>query len=253
MRSAFRLAFVLAFFTATSLCAIGAKVNVFAAASLTDAMQAIAHDYEAQSHDKIVFNFAGSNVLARQILQGAPADIFLSADEREMDVVERAGLLTDGSRRNLLSNTLVVIVPADSSLSIQSPKDLTKNEVKRIALGDPETVPAGVYAKSYLTSHGIWQAVQNKVTPTENVRAALAAVASGNVEAGIVYKTDAMISPKIKIAFEIPADQAPQILYPVAIVKSSANSQEVKNFLTYLESSKAATVFAHYGFRITVR
>jgi molybdate transport system substrate-binding protein len=253
MRTLFRLAFVLALFTAAGLRAIGAEVKVFAAASLTDAMQAIARDYEAQSHDQIVFNFAGSNVLARQILQGAPADIFLSADEREMDVVEKADMLAIGSRRNLLSNTLVVIVPAGSSLTIQSAKDLTKNDVKRIALGDPETVPAGVYAKSYLTSHGIWLAVQNKVIPTENVRAALAAVASGNVEAGIVYKTDAMISPKIKIAFEIPTEEAPQILYPGAIVKNSTNSQEVKNFFTYLESSKAAAVFAHYGFRTTAR
>lgn len=253
MKFLVRFSLFLAVIATAWVSADAAEVKVFAAASLTDAMQTIAHDYESQSHDTIVFNFAGSNVLARQIIQGAPADIFLSADEREMDAVAKEGLLVNESRRDLLSNTLVVVVPADSTLSIHDPGDLAKDSVKRIALGDPETVPAGVYAKSYLTSRGIWPSVQNKVVPTENVRAALASVVSGDVEAGIVYKTDAMISRKIKIAYEVPTEGAPQILYPMAVVKSSGASQEARNFFNYLESPKAATVFAHYGFRMAVR
>lgn len=253
MKYFFRIALFLVLFVVGRFMAIAAEVKVFAAASLTDAMQAIAHDYESHSVDKIVFNFAGSNVLARQIIQGAPADIFLSADELEMDVVAKAGLLANESRRNLLSNTLVIILPADSGLHIQSPGDLAKAAFQRIALGDPGTVPAGVYAKAYLADRGIWQSLQNKIVPTENVRAALAAVASGNADIGIVYKTDALISKKIKIAFEVPATDGPKIFYPIALVKASDTSQEAKKFLAYLESPRAAAVFQRYGFIVTVR
>jgi molybdate transport system substrate-binding protein len=250
MKSLFRSSLLLMLVAAAAFSASAADIKVFAAASLTDALQTIAHNYESQGHGKIVFNFAGSNVLARQITEGAPADIFLSADEREMDAVAKAGLLANESRRDLLSNTLVVIVPADSNLPIHASADLAKDYVKRIAVGDPETVPAGVYAKSYLVSHGLWQSIQNKITPTENVRAALAAVASGDVEVGIVYKTDALISKRVKIAYEIPAQEAPQILYPIAVVKKTSTSQEVQKFLDYLESPAAGAVFAHYGFHM---
>ena len=248
MKCLLRIVVLFAFFGPALRTTNAAEVKVFAAASLTDALQAIAKAYEVQSSDKIIFNFAGSNVLARQILQRAPADIFLSADEAEMDAVAESGLLATKSRRNLLSNTLVIILPIDSGLSLRGPGDLAKGDFKRIAVGDPETVPAGVYAKKYLQGKGIWNSLQGRIVPTENVRAALAAVASGNADAGIVYKTDALISNRIKLAYEVPAMEGPQILYPIALMKDAEASEAARKFLDYLESPQAAAIFAHYGF-----
>ena len=231
-----------------------AEVQVFAAASLTDALQKIAQDYEAKSGDTIRFNFAGSNVLARQIEQGAPADIFFSADEAQMDAVAKKGLLEDKSRRDLLSNTLVVIAPRDGALakSTQPPCVccLANPEVKKVALADPKTVPAGVYSKAYLEKVGLWKQLEAKVVPTENVRAALAAVESDNVDAGMVYKTDAAISKGVKIVCEIPRDKGPKIAYPVALIKGCFNVSSAQKFLAYLESKPAREVFAQYGFLV---
>jgi molybdate transport system substrate-binding protein len=248
MKTLFRNFLFFAFSVSASLAANAAEVKVYAAASLTDAMQAIATAYGSQSKDTILFNFAGSNVLARQIVQRAPADIFLSADEAEMDVVAKSGLIENNSRRDLLANTLVVIVPKDSNLNVRKPGDLAKGEFKRIALGDPETVPAGVYARKFLEGKGVWNSLQNKIVPTENVRSALAAVASGNADAGIVYKTDALISDRVKVVYEVPAAAGPKILYPVALIKDPAASEAALKFLDFLESPPAASIFAHYGF-----
>lgn len=228
--------------------AAASELRVFAAASLTDVMEAIAKKFESQSGDHIRFNFAGSNVLARQILEGAPVDIFVSADEAEMDAVSKSGLLVENSRHDLLSNKLVVIVPQGSGLELHSASDLANARFKRIALGDPRMVPAGVYAKAYLEKEGIWDSLRDKVLPAVDVRAALAAVASGDAEVGIVYKTDALISKKTKIVYEIPTERAPRILYPVAIAKDSQNLAEAEKFLKYLESPDAASIFTQYGF-----
>jgi molybdate transport system substrate-binding protein len=229
------------------LLAHAADVKVYAAASLTDVMQALANDYQAQGRDHIVFNFAGSNVLARQIEQGAPADIFLPADEAQMNAVVNAGLIANASRLDLLSNTLVIVLPADSEQQVAAPRDLEKNAFKRIATGDPDTVPAGVYAKQYLESVGVWKNIVSKITPAENVRAALAFVASGNADAALVYKTDALSSKQVRIAYEVPAGEL-KIRYPIALVKDAAASAEATAFLHYLESARAAAVFARYGF-----
>lgn len=230
-----------------------AEVKVFAAASLTHVMQALAQDYESRSEDKIIFNFAGSNILARQIVQGAPADLFLSADEAQMDVVARAGLLVDGTRQDILSNRLVMIVPGESAASVQAPGDLAKADFKRIALADPKTVPAGVYAKAYLDKEGVWSAIKDKIIPVENVLAALAAVSSGNADIGIVYKTDALLSKKIKVIYEVPAAEGPKILYPMALVKNSGDTKAAEKFLKYLESPVATKLFAQYGFIAVVK
>ena len=167
------------------------------------------------------FNFGASSTLARQIEEGAPADLFFSADEAKMDALEKKELLLPGTRRSLLSNSLVLVVPADASAAPKSAADLVKPEFKKIALAEPQTVPAGIYAREYLQKLGLWDAVKEKVVPTENVRAALAAVESGNVEVGIVYKTDSLISKKVKVAVEVPAAEGPKISYPIAVVKSS--------------------------------
>jgi molybdate transport system substrate-binding protein len=223
-------------------------LQVFAAASLTDALKEIAQDYEKATGDKLVLNLGASSTLARQIQEGAPADLFLSADEAKMDGLEKRKLLLPGTRRSVLSNTLVVVVPVDSSLKISGPADLVS--VRALALAEPQTVPAGIYAKEYLKSKGLWSKVIDKVVPTENVRAALAAVESGNVDAGIVYKTDAGISKKVRIAYEVPKAESPNISYPFAVLADSEHKEAARKLLDYLHSPPALEVFRRYGFLI---
>jgi len=225
----------------------GAEVTVYAAASLTDVMKEIAADYEKQGGDKISFNFGASSLLARQITERAPADIFFSADEAKMDDLEKAGLIATETRRDLLSNSLVIVVPFDSNLAITSPEELV-SETKKIAIADPRAVPAGIYTKEYLSGLGLWDKLESKMVPTENVRAALAAVESGNVDSGFVYKTDANISKKVKIAFEVPRDKGPAIRYPIAILKAAKDKTAAERFLRYLESDNVRKLFEQYGF-----
>jgi molybdate transport system substrate-binding protein len=228
--------------------AVAADVTVFAAASLTDALKVVAADYEKTSGDKIIFNFGASSTLARQIAEGAPADIFFSADEAQMDGLAKRGLIDPATRKSHLGNTIVVVIPADSTLLIQSAADLTNAAVRKIAFADPKVVPAGVYGRAWLTQTGLWPLIQPKVVPTENVRAALAAVESGNVEAGVVFKTDAGISKKVKIAYAVPTRDAPRIAYPVALVKEAKHAAAARKFLQHLASAEAARVFTRFGF-----
>jgi molybdate transport system substrate-binding protein len=231
---------------ATSISA--AELTVYAAASLTDALKEIAAAYEKQSGDKLQFNFGASSMLARQIEEGAPADLFFSADEAKMDALEKKDLLLPGTRRSLLSNLLVLVVPADASAAPKLAADLAKPEFKKIALAEPQTVPAGIYAREYLQKLGLWDAVKEKVVPTENVRAALAAIESGNVEVGIVYKTDSLISKKVKVAVEVPAAEGPKISYPIAVLKSSKQPDRAKKFAEYLAGPTPRSVFEKFGF-----
>ena len=245
----FRFPGAIFIFAATLLLqtANSAEVNVYAAASLTDVLKEIAANYEKQSSDKIVFNFGASSILARQIIERAPADIFFSADEAKIDILQIGGLIVNDTRRDMLSNSLVVVVPNDSKLAIASPNDLL-TKTQKIAIAEPRAVPAGIYTKEYLSGLGLWEKLKPKIVPTENVRAALAAVESGNVDAGFVYKTDADISKKVKIAFSVPIEKGPAIRYPVAIVKESKNRLGAENFLRYLQSDNARKLFERYGF-----
>jgi molybdate transport system substrate-binding protein len=227
---------------------IGAEVHVFAAASLTDVLKEIGTGYQKSSGDKVVFNFAASNFLARQIEAGAPADVFFSADEAQMDALQKKNLIVTQSRRNRLSNSLVIVVGNDTDLKINSARDLIKPEFKRVALADPAGVPAGAYAKAFLEKQNLWAELSRKIVPTENVRAALAAVESGNVEAAIVYKTDAAISKRTKIAFEIPKGETPPIHYPVALVNDSKQPAAAKKFIEYLFAPAATALFQKYRF-----
>lgn len=229
----------------------GTEVTVYAAASLTDVMKEIAADYEKQSGDKISFNFGASSLLARQIAERAPADIFFSADEAKMDDLQKTGLIATGTRRDLLSNSLVIVVPLDSRLAIASPEELI-SKTQKIAIADPRAVPAGIYTKEYLGGLGLWEKLESKIVPTENVRAALAAVESGNVDAGFVYKTDANISKKVKIAFAVPVEKGPAIRYPIAILKEAKNKTAAEGFLRYLESDDARKLFERYGFIVKI-
>lgn len=237
-------------FVACTVATWAADLQVFAAASLTDALQEIAPAYEAAGGGKLQFNFAGSNALARQIQEGAPADVFLSADEPKMNALEKAGLILDGTRHSLLSNALVVVIAAGSPLKVDSAQALAAPDIKRIALADTKGVPAGIYAREYLEKAGLWEKVKDRVIPTENVRAALATVESGDADAGIVYKTDAAISRAVKVAYEVPDGEAPKISYPAAVVKASKNPAAAEKFLAYLKSEPAQAVFKKYGFLI---
>jgi molybdate transport system substrate-binding protein len=218
---------------------LAATIRVSAAASLMDALGEIARNY---NKDAIVFNFGASSLLARQIVEGAPADVFISADEIQMDRLQQRVLIA--SRKNILSNTLVVVVPNESRIAIRSANDLVF--IRRIALAQPDSVPAGVYAKAWLTKWRVWDRVASRVIPTENVRAALAAVESGNVDAGIVYATDAAISPKVRIAFRVT--DGPKISYPAAVLAESRERAAAQRFLEYLQSDPARQVFRRYGF-----
>ncbi len=246
MRKSFSVAAVFFVLAWTQASAWADEILVSAAASLTDVLKEISNGYQAKSKHTVKFNFGPSNGLARQIEEGAPADIFFSADLPQMDSLDKKGLLEPGTRKNLLSNQLVIIVPADSKLAISSPKDLLKADIKKIALAEPSSVPVGVYTSKYLADEGLWDQVKPKVVPVQDVRATLAAVESGNVEAGFVYKTDAAVSKKVKIIYEVPIDKGPKITYPVAIVKERKDA--ARDFLNHASSPAAKETFKKYGF-----
>lgn len=221
-----------------------AEVRVFAAVSLTEALQEIARGY---TRDAIVFNFGASSVLERQIEAGAPADLFLSADEAKMDQLLRRGLIVPSTRTSILSNTLVVVVPHDAP-PLTSPAQLAR--VGRLALAEPATVPAGIYARQWLMKIGLWNRLAGKIVPTDNVRAALAAVESGNVDAAIVYKTDARIAKRTRIAFEVRREDGPEISYPFALLRDAEGRDAALRFLRHLQTKDARAVFARHGFVI---
>lgn len=236
------------FFATLGSSAHADEILISAAASLTDVLKGIGAGYQSKNKHTVKYNFGPSNGLARQIEEGAPADIFFSADLPQMDTLDKNGRLEPGTRKNLLSNQLVIIVPADSKLAISSPKDLLKADVRKIALAEPSSVPVGVYSSKYLTDEGLWDQVKPKVVPVQDVRATLASVESGNVEAGFVYKTDAAVSKKVKIAYEVPVDKGPKIIYPVAIVKESKRKDAAREFMNYVQSPLAKDAFKKYGF-----
>jgi molybdate transport system substrate-binding protein len=246
-----RSIFVILILLLTAAPLAAADLQVFAAASLTETLREISAEYEKiATGDKPVLNLGASSTLARQIQEGAPADLFLSADEAKMDALEKRKLLLPGTRRSVLSNTLVVVVPADSNLKISGPADLAAPSIRALALAEPQSVPAGIYAKEYLKRKRIWNKVIDRVVPTENVRAALAAVESGNVDAGIVYKTDAGISKKVRIAYEVPKAEAPNISYPFAVLAESERKEAARRFLDFLVSPPSLAIFRKYGFLV---
>jgi molybdate transport system substrate-binding protein len=223
-----------------------AEVRVFAAASLTDALTEIAGQYGKRTGERIVFNFAGSSTLERQIELGAPADLFASADADKMDRLARLGRIDASTRVSLLSNQLVVVVPRGETTVVRSARDLAK--LRRLALAEPSSVPAGIYARKWLERTGVWASVAPKVVPVENVRAALAAVEAGNADAAVVYRTDAAISKRVRVAYAVPAADGPAIDYPFAVTSDAANAAAAKRFLGFLRSDAARAVFRRYGF-----
>lgn len=231
-----------------SFAARAAELRVSAAASLAETMEGISAEWVKTSGEKLVLNFGGSNALARQIEAGAPCDVLFSADEATVAKLLGKDLLHANSVTNLLGNRLVVIAPSASKLTVTSAKDLLSPSIRRISIGDPAAVPAGVYARRWLESLGLWDEVSPKTIASENVRAALAATASGNVDAGIVYRTDALISKNVRIVFEIPTSESPEVIYPAAATKSSADPGKAIRFITFLRGDAAAAIFRKHGF-----
>jgi molybdate transport system substrate-binding protein len=228
-------------------------ITVSAAISLTDALTAIAGEYANAGRGTVRFNFGASNVLARQIVSGAPVDLFVSADDAQMDVVARAGLVAEGSRVNLLSNQLAFVVPSDRPRTFTSARDLTDPSFKRIAIGDPAAVPAGVYAKQYLEKEGLWTALEPRIVPTGSVRAALTAVESGAADAAIVYRTDARVALRAAVAWVVPVRSGPHIVYPAALIRTSQNTAEAHRFLDFLQGIVSARIFERAGFTVVPR
>ncbi|MGH7772350.1 MAG: molybdate ABC transporter substrate-binding protein [Candidatus Binatia bacterium] len=224
------------------------EIIVSAAASLTDALREIGKAYQVKSQNKVTFSFGASSDLARQIDEGAPVDLFFSADVEKMENLEKKGRIEGGSRKNLLSNQLVIVVPKESRLTIRSPVDLLQANVKRIALAEPSSVPVGIYARKYLEGEGVWEKVKGKVVPVLDVRATLASVESGNVDVGFIYKTDAAISKRVKVVYEVTREKGPKIIYPVAIVKESSKKKSAGDFLRFVLSEAGKKIFEKFGF-----
>jgi molybdate transport system substrate-binding protein len=225
------------------------EITVYAAASLRDVLTALTPEGEKAAGVKLVFNFGASNALAKQIEAGNQADVFFSADEASMDSLDKSGLVDSASRRSPLSNHLVVIAPADRAPGVKTVSDLAGPAVRRLSLADPEAVPAGKYAKAWLTKAGVWEHVKDRVVPALDVRAALAAVESGGCEAGIVYRTDAAISKSVRVLFEA-GDDAPRISYALAALSKRPGIEDARKVAAWLAGPDAAKTFARFGFAV---
>lgn len=224
--------------------------TVSAAISLKDALDEAKQVYiKDHSNVSIAINYGASGTLQLQIEQGAPVDVFISAAPKQMDALDMKGLLLAGTRKELLQNEVVLIVPRDSKLGLASFKDLTRADVKKVALGEPATVPAGQYAKETLTSLGIYDAVNSKAVLGKDVRQVLTYVETGNVDAGIVYATDAMSSVKVTVVATAPPKSHSLVIYPAAVIGASKSPAEAKAFLDFLAGPRGAAVFQKYGFK----
>lgn len=233
---------------AFSSSALAADLVVSAASSLTDAFKNVAQAYEAKNPGtKVVLNFGASDVLMQQIVNGAPADVFASADQTAMDKAVGEKVINSATRKDFAANQIVMIVPTDSKLNLTALKDLNKPEVKRVAYGNPASVPVGRYTKSALEAAGQWAPVEAKGVLAQNVRQALDYVARGEVEAGFVFATDAAImADKVKVAVRVPATTP--VTYPIAAVAGSKQEAQANGFIAFVLSPAGQDILAKYGF-----
>jgi molybdate transport system substrate-binding protein len=225
-------------------------VLVSAAVSLSMVLQELGPQFTRDAGVPVRFNFAGSNVLARQIVEGAAVDIFISADEAQMDLVAEAGLLDAATRVVLLTNRLAVVTREDWPRPLRQLADLAGRDVKRIAVGDPAAVPAGVYARQALERAGVWALVQPRLVPTVSVRAALAAVDQGDVDVAIVYRTDVAAARHARLAFVLNSGDASPIVYPAAVMTRAPNPVAARAWLQWLRGPSARTAFERHGFGV---
>jgi len=236
-------------FALAPIAAQAASVTMFAAASLTDALNEVGKVYKAKTGNDVVFSFAASSVLAKQIEASGGADLFMSADSDWMNYLDKKGLIQHDTRADLLGNHLVVVAPADQSVSLMVDGKFDFAGALhggKLAVADPASVPAGKYAKASLTQLGAWDAVKDQLAPAENVRAALAYVARGEAPLGIVYTTDAMAEKKVHVVAILPDSTHAPIVYPAALVKDA--KPEAKAFLAFLSGPQAHKIFEKDGF-----
>lgn len=235
---------------------LAADLTVYAAASLKDALDEVARLHGAQSGNKVTVSYAGSSALARQIENGAPADVFISADLDWMDYLEQRELIDTASRKNLLMNRLVLIAPSmqPSKLKIAPGFPLAKEiGTERLAMANPDAVPAGKYGKAALEKMGVWSSVKKNIARADNVRAALMLVSRGEAPLGIVYRTDAMADKNVAIVDTFPADSHAPIVYPVALTAEATRSGKaasLKKFMETLQGEKAQDIWKKYGFQL---
>ncbi|MDO4640808.1 MAG: molybdate ABC transporter substrate-binding protein [Neisseria sp.] len=236
------------FLSAAIPASFAAEITVSAAASLSDAFKDIAAQYEKQYPDaKVKLNTAASGVLLQQAAKGAPVDVLAFADQKTMDMAAQQDLIVPASHKNFALNTLVVVAPIDSKLSVKSLKDLQQPDIKRIASGNPDSVPAGRYAQNAMEKAGVWAQISPKIVRTQNVRQSLDYVARSEVEAGFVYNTDAKLQKdKVKVLWTVPLAQP--VTYPIAVAKDSRSQVEAKRFADYVLSGKGQQVLQRYGF-----
>ncbi len=230
----------------------GETVTVLAAASMTDAVNELISSYvKSHPEDPVVVSYGGSGALQSQIEEGAPADIFLSAGEKQMDALEEGGHLIEGSRRDLVKNEVVLVAPKDSALNLSSFEDVMKDEVKKIAIADPSSVPVGQYSEEIFTSLGLWEKLQvsGKMVMSQDVRQSLDWTAQGEVDLATVYATDAATEPeKVKVITKAPEGSHKPITYPIARIKGFGEDESAKAFYDYLTSDEAFAVYEKYGF-----
>ena len=225
-----------------------APITVSAAISLAEALAEIVAVYTAAGGGPVRLNTAGSNVLARQIVNGAPADVFISADAAQMTVVEDAGRVAAGTRVDLLANQLAIVAAPERAGSVREQFRTSPAAIRRLAIGDPAAVPAGVYARQYLEKIGLWKAYEPRLVPTINVRAALAAVENGGADAAIVYLSDITVATRAVVAMTIPAGDGPRIVYPAAVLSSSRARAAAERFLAFLRGDAASAIFTRHKF-----
>lgn len=227
------------------------ELNVSAALGLKDALQEIQQAYETQNPQvKIVYNCAAAGVLQRQIEQGAPADVFISAAHQQIDALQTKGLIKAETRTNLVSNKLVLIVPRNANSQIADFADLNHPSVHQFGMGAPETVPAGAYAKQVFTHLQIWDDIKDKAVLSKDILAVVHNVETGNVDAGIAFSTVAITSNKVKIVAEAQPGSHENIVFPGAVLSTSRHPREAEDFLAYLTSPPAVSIFEKYGFSI---
>ena len=223
-------------------------LRVSAAISLSGPLQILTEDFQRQTGLPVELNLAGSSTLAAQIIAGALVDLYISADTLQMARVANEGILETNPPVVLLSNQLVIITPVGVAASFDTPEALTAPAVRRLALGDPSGVPAGVYAKRFLQSRGLWTALRRRVVPTRSVRAALVTVETAEADAGIVYRTDALSSTRVQVTYEVAVDDAPTISYPAAVVANAANAPAARRLLEFLQRPDSTVIFEQAGF-----
>ena len=227
------------------------EVYIVAAASMTDAVKEIGANYEKQHPDvKLMYNFGSSGALQSQIEQGAPADVFISAAQKQMNALEEENLIDKATRRDLLENKVLLIVPKDSTLVLDNFAAAATDKVSKIALGEPKSVPVGQYSEEIFTNLNVWADIKAKAVYASDVRQVLSWVETGEVDCGVVYATDAAISNKVKVLLEAPAGTHKPVVYPAAMVSSSKNPEIAKDFLAYLSQDEQKAILAKYGFDV---